>query len=191
MDSWKSCRGLVKDSYLGRSRCPIVNGYFNIMISNGSLVLSMHKLCGRKVKDVSGAYRQVDVVSWCGGTQHWTLHDCPLLAVNAVSMLSCWRIQDRVLSSSNLPASATILRHGIMVVMIWSALYWKLSSGILRFVSILINYSEIPIIQENNLCKFPLIILMSPRSHYWDQSLLHLVPPFLPPQFSIGTGFLS
>ena len=66
MDSWESCRGLVKDSYLGRSRCPIVNGYFNIMISNGSLVLSMHKLCGRKVKDVSGAYRQVGcgVLMW-------------------------------------------------------------------------------------------------------------------------------
>ena len=62
MVSWQIRKGLVKDSYLGRSRCPIVNGYFNIMISNGSPVLSMQKCClGEKWRTILELWRH----SWC------------------------------------------------------------------------------------------------------------------------------
>ena len=82
MVSWQFRRGLVKDSYPGRSRCPIVNGYFNIMISsNWSLVLSMHKLClGEKWRTILELWRH-----WRCGSITWL--STAVTAVLQVSML--------------------------------------------------------------------------------------------------------
>ena len=130
----------MKDSYLGRSRCPIANGYFNIMISDWSIALSMHKFClGEKWRTVP------DTHSWCCGTG-W---NCLWLstAVKAVLQVSMFKLKNprscfvgihpsSFCSSSNQTWPG---RLGLICVVLKAVLRYSK-----RFVSILINYFESP-----------------------------------------------
>ena len=87
--------------------------------------------CTNSASEKSEEQFQTHIVDVVG--QDGTVCDCPLLW-RQCSKSPClsWRIQDRVLSASILPASVPqAIRLGL-VALVWSALYWKLSSGILK-----------------------------------------------------------